>query len=161
MCGSCLRTGLAPSMPHRLRDEVAARARNRCEYCLAPEVVFNSLFEVDHIVPLARSGADEDWNLALACGSCNRSKYVATSAVDPTGQQVVRLFNPRADAWSDHFERDVRTAEIFGLTDIGRATVLRLRMNGPEQIGARRLWVFLFSFPNDPPSVPELGTEEQ
>ena len=148
-------------MPHRLRDVVAARARYRCEYCLAPEAVFNSRFEVEHIVPLARGGADEEWNLTLACGACNRSKYVATSAVDPTGQQIVRLFNPRIDAWSDHFERDVRTAEINGLTDIGRATVHRLRMNGPEQIRARRLWALFFAFPGDPPEAPEPAPGEE
>jgi hypothetical protein len=28
---------------------VALRAGHRCEYCHAPEVVFNSLFEVEHI----------------------------------------------------------------------------------------------------------------
>ena len=148
-------------MPHRLREIVAARARYRCEYCLAPETLFNNRFEVDHIVPQARGGADEEWNLALACGSCNRSKYVATSAIDPTDQREVRLFNPRTDTWSDHFERDVRTADIYGLTDIGRATVLRLRLNRPEQIRARRLWALLFAFPNDPPDPPEPVTEDQ
>jgi hypothetical protein len=152
--------GRGPSMPHRLRDTVADRAKYRCEYRLAPEALFNSLFEVEHIVPLARGGVDDEWNLALACGACNRSKYVATSAVDPIGQQIVRLFNPRIDAWSDHFERDVRTAEMYGLTAIGRATVLRLRMNGPEQIRARRLWVLLFSFPDDPPEAPAPETRE-
>ena len=31
---------------------VAARAAHRCEYCRAPEVIFNFRFEVEHIIPL-------------------------------------------------------------------------------------------------------------
>lgn len=140
-------------MPHRLREVVAARAGHRCEYCLAPEVLFNSLFEVDHIEPRSRGGADEVWNLALACRACNGSKHVATSAIDPSGQRLTRLFNPRVDLWSEHFERDALTAEIHGLNEIGRATVDRLNMNSPAQSRARRLWAHLFAYPEDPPDL--------
>jgi 5-methylcytosine-specific restriction endonuclease McrA len=35
---------------------VSARARHSCEYCRAPEIVFNLPFEVEHIIPLARGG---------------------------------------------------------------------------------------------------------
>jgi len=137
-------------MPHRLRDIVAARAGYRCEYCLAPKAVFNSLFEAEHIQPLARGGADEVWNRALACRACNGRKHVATSAIDPTDQRPVRLFNPRIDIWSDHVGREALTAEIYGLTDIGRATVLRLHLNSPEQIRARRIWAQLPAYPEEP-----------
>ena len=34
-----------------LYDLVAARAGYRCEYCHAPEVLFNHRFPVDHIIP--------------------------------------------------------------------------------------------------------------
>lgn len=37
---------------------IAQRANHRCEYCKAPEVVFNFPFEVEHIVPLSRQGSD-------------------------------------------------------------------------------------------------------
>ena len=50
----------------RLYPQVALRARLRCEYCRAPESVFNLEFEVEHIVPTARGGSDELSNLALA-----------------------------------------------------------------------------------------------
>lgn len=33
---------------------VADRAAHRCEYCRAPEIVFNFPFEVEHILPLYR-----------------------------------------------------------------------------------------------------------
>ena len=35
---------------------VAERAVYRCEYCHAPEVVFNFPFEVEHTLPQARGG---------------------------------------------------------------------------------------------------------
>lgn len=39
-------------MPHRHYAAVAARARHLCEYCRAPERVFNLELEVDHVVRL-------------------------------------------------------------------------------------------------------------
>jgi HNH endonuclease len=44
---------------------VSGRARHRCEYCRAPEAIFNFPFEVEHIIPLSHGGIDEA-NLALA-----------------------------------------------------------------------------------------------
>ena len=35
---------------NRFYSEVAERAGHRCEYCRAPEVVFNFPFEVEHII---------------------------------------------------------------------------------------------------------------
>ena len=140
-------------MPHRLREFVAARARWRCEYCQAPEALFNSPCDVDHIRPRERDGSDEAWNLALACRSCNGSKHVAIEALDPLTGRSFRLFNPRTDTWDDHFSIGVTTAEVRGVTSIGRATIDRLRMNDARQRQARRIWIQLFSFPDDPPDI--------
>lgn len=49
--------------------QVAERANHRCEYCHAPEVVFNFPFEVEHIIPIAKRGKTDLDNLALACRS--------------------------------------------------------------------------------------------
>lgn len=138
-------------MPHRLRGLVAERARNRCEYCRAPEALSNSLFDLDHIQPRRDGGADDESNLALACRACNGSKQTATSALDPVSGHLVRLYNPRIDLWSEHFRADIRSGDIVGQTEIGRATAARLRMNGSRQSRVRRLWIYLFGFPDDPP----------
>jgi 5-methylcytosine-specific restriction endonuclease McrA len=53
---------------------VALRVGHRCEYCHAPEAVFNFPFEVEHIIPLVRDGADAAYNWALACRACNVRK---------------------------------------------------------------------------------------
>ena len=138
-------------MPHRLYHLVAARAGHRCEYCLAPEAIFNSPFEVEHIRPRHTGGADDESNLALSCRACNGSKYTATSGRDLLSGHPVRLFNPRTDVWDEHFVIDEQSAEIVGLTDVGRATIARLRMNDTQQRQARRLWIYLFHFPVGPP----------
>jgi len=49
-----------------LYDSVADRAGHRCEYCHAPEVLFNHRFPVDHIIPRIHDGSDDIENLALA-----------------------------------------------------------------------------------------------
>ncbi|MBI2929150.1 MAG: HNH endonuclease [Verrucomicrobia bacterium] len=119
---------------------VAARAGHRCEYCQAPEAVFNFPFEVEHIVPPNRHGPDDESNWALACRACNLPKSDHVEAVDPVSGARVRLFHPRRDNWQEHFRLDGATGEIVGLTAIGRATVALLKMNSPAQLTARRLW---------------------
>ncbi|MBI4491199.1 MAG: HNH endonuclease [Chloroflexi bacterium] len=128
-------------MPHRLYAEVARRARHRCEYCRAPEAVFNLEFEVEHVVPQARGGTGQLDNLALACRSCNLRKGVVQRARDPETGQLVPLFNPRTDVWGEHLQINLETFEIEGLTPTGRAVVQRLGMNRRPALQARRLWV--------------------
>jgi hypothetical protein len=119
---------------------VAERAAHRCEYCRAPEVVFNFPFEVEHITPPGAGGTDEDINKALACRSCNLHKSDRIEGFDAETQTNTRLYNPRQDRWSDHFRYEPTTAEIIGLTAIGRVTVASLQMNGAVQIAARQQW---------------------
>jgi hypothetical protein len=126
---------------------VAQRAGHRCEYCHAPEAIFNFPFEVEHAIPVAQRGADDDTNLALACRACNLHKSDHVTGDDPTTQAVVPLFNPRLDRWDDHFEIQPETGEIRGRTPVGRATVARLHMNTSVQLEARRLWMRLGLFP--------------
>lgn len=44
---------------------VALRARHHCEYCGAPESMFNFPFEVELIQALAQGGEDSETNMAL------------------------------------------------------------------------------------------------
>lgn len=127
--------------------QVALRAGHRCEYCRAPEVVFNFPFEVEHIIPVSRGGLDTEPNWALACRSCNLRKAMHLSGVDPESQAVARLFHPRGDRWQQHFQLDLESGRIEGLSIIGKATVARLEMNSPSQIAARRQWLRLDLFP--------------
>jgi hypothetical protein len=128
-------------MPHKLYPDVARRARHRCEYCRAPEALFNLEFEVEHIVPWGRGGTDELDNLALACRSCNLRKGTAQRARDPETGEFTPIFNPRSDAWGDHFRIKLGTFRIEGLSPTGRATAWRLGMNRRPAVRARRLWL--------------------
>jgi hypothetical protein len=60
---------------------------------------------------------------------------------------VIRLFHPRADRWEDHFQVAPESGEIVGRTPVGRATVVRSRLNHEAQVTARRQWMRLGLFP--------------
>jgi len=126
-----------------LYSDVAAWADRRCEYCRAPEHVFNFAFEVEHVQPRAAGGSDGSDNLALACASCNSHKAAATSARDEDTGQTISLFHPRHDRWSDHFRYDDERGLVQGITPKGRATVARLRLNSEFQLRARHQWMQL------------------
>jgi hypothetical protein len=127
--------------------EVALRAGRRCEYCHAPEAVFNLSLEVEHIIPVSRGGEDSLSNYALACRACNLYKASHITGNDPVDQETVRLFHPRTDQWEDHFRVTSESGEIQGLTPIGRATVVRLGINSMAQVSARQQWMRLGLFP--------------
>lgn len=56
----------------RLRFEVFKRDGFACRYCggRSPDVVL----EVDHVIPRATGGGDDEMNLVTACFACNRGK---------------------------------------------------------------------------------------
>lgn len=92
---------------------VADRAGHRCEYCHAPEEVFNFPFEVEHVVPVARGGTSDDSNLALACRGCNLFKSDGADGADGTDPETgvaARLFHPRRDVWEFTFGSRTRPA---------------------------------------------------
>ena len=128
-------------------EEVALRAGRRCEYCHAPEAVFNLPLEVEHITPVSRGGGDTAANWALACRACNLYKAAPVSSSDPESRELVRLFHPRTDQWDDHFHVVAESSVIEGLTPIGRATTVCLGMNSAAQLAARRQWMRLKLFP--------------
>ena len=92
-----------------------------------PQEFDETTFHVEHIVPRKHHGTDSDENLALACFACNSHKGPNLSGVDPQSGDVVRLFNPREQAWQKHFKWE--GAVLVGLTSVGRATVDVLAIN--------------------------------
>ena len=127
--------------------QVAERAAHRCEYCQAPEAVFNFPFEVEHVVPPGRGGGDDLANLALSCRGCNLFKADSLEANDPQTGGTFPIFNPRQDTWEEHFTVDTQNGALLGLTPLGRATIDRLQMNRPAQLNARQQWMRLRLFP--------------
>lgn len=126
---------------------VADRAAHCCEYCRAPEMVFNFPFEVEHIVPLYRGGNDQMSNLALACRSCNLRKGTNISGLDSISNAEFSFFHPRQDRWDEHFQVETESGAIVGITPTGRVTVASLEINSQAQLIARQLWISLGLFP--------------
>jgi HNH endonuclease len=126
---------------------VAQRAHHRCEYCHAPESIFNAVFEVEHIIPVVAGGNDSEENLALACRSCNSFKGIRSSYLDPESDREEQLYHPRQDRWADHFSVSSESSEIMALTAIGRVTAICLKMNSRAQLTARQFWLQLGLFP--------------
>jgi HNH endonuclease len=104
-------------------------------------IIKNFLMTHDHIQPISKGGKTTFENVCLACRSSNEFKGDATEAVDPLTGETVLLFNPRLDQWSEHFVWNPDGTRVEGITTIGRATVVRLRMNNPVIVVARRRWV--------------------
>ena len=119
------------------RKAIKERANYLCEYCLCPEYFSPDPFECDHILPFSKKGKNILANYALACSGCNGLKYNATHAIDTATGQIVNLYNPRIDDWKEHFCWNENFTLIIGISPIGRATVLRLKLNRESIVNLR------------------------
>jgi hypothetical protein len=129
------------SVPEPVRAKVRAQAGDRCGYCLSPQRYVLGQLEIEHIVPTAVGGADNEGNLWLSCRMCNLFKGAKTHARDPHTGRRVRLFNPRRQRWSQHFVWGADGTEVRGLTPTGRATVAALQLNNMIALVVRAEWV--------------------
>jgi HNH endonuclease len=120
-----------------LRESVRTRAAYLCEYCRLPQELSELRFHIEHIIPREHGGGDQADNLALACPDCNLRKGPNLTGIDPQTGDVVRLFHPRRDIWSDHFGH--LGLCVVGITAVGRTTASLLGMNDPERRRVREL----------------------
>jgi len=132
-------------IPDALRRFVIERAGGRCEYCLLHEDDVPFSHHVDHVIPLKHSGQTVSDNLALACLECNHHKGSDLTAIDPVDGAIVPLFNPRSQAWEEHFA--IEGARIIGLTPLGRATVVLLRLNDRVRVLQRQFLIDAGRYP--------------
>jgi len=136
---------VASDISEALRAVVAQRAGRRCEYCLISEEDAGFPHQADHIVSRKHGGLSTSDNLAYACILCNRHKGADIGSVDSRTGEIVRLFHPRQDRWTDHFR--LRGAVIEPVSIVGEATARLLRLNAPERIVERLLLQELGSYP--------------
>jgi hypothetical protein len=128
-------------IPSELRRQVREDAGHRCGYCRISEFVSATELVIDHIVPESAGGPTIRENLWLVCTRCNQFKGDRIDALDPRTGKNVPLFNPRTQAWLEHFGWSEDGTEIVGRIDCGRAKVEALRLNRELAILARRRWV--------------------
>ena len=141
-------------MPNRriaahLKRAVAERARGCCEYCRSQARFATQAFSAEHIVPLSQGGETTLDNLAFACQGCNNHKYTKTEGRDPVTGNVVPLYHPRRQQWSNHFTWNEDFTLIIGLTPTGRATVVELQLNREGIVNLRQI---LYEVGEHPPS---------
>ena len=120
-----------------LRRLVYDRAKGCCEYCGLPEVAVLVSHEVDHVIAEKHGGSTDKDNLAIACTSCNKHKGSDLASIDPVNGAIVRLYQPRCDRWTEHFQ--FQAGEIIPLSAIGRVTVRLLQLNRSTRVSIRRL----------------------
>jgi hypothetical protein len=97
--------------------------------------------EIDHIIPEVSGGPTIENNLCLTCRACNSFKQDFQTGIDPETGDILPLFNPHTQIWSDHFEWTINGLHLIGLTSSGRAPINRLRINREGVVASRRLWV--------------------
>jgi hypothetical protein len=118
------------------RRNVRQRAHDCCEYCRLPQSAQPFVpFHIEHIIARQHGGTNDPENLCLACERCNAAKGPNLAGRDPATGDIERLFDPRHQAWHEHFE--FRGPVIVGLTAIGRATVGVLNMNERRRVQLR------------------------
>ena len=137
---------MSRAIPKPLREHVARRSKFRCEYCLVPERFMATIFHVDHIRSLKHGGLTIPANLAYTCPHCNCNKGtdVATFS-DAEEDEVIRLFNPRKDAWQEHFE--ISNSLILPKTKIGEGTIKILILNEPYRVIFRQALAIAGQYP--------------
>jgi len=137
-------------LPANLREQLLTADDRWCAYCHTTEANTGHPMTVDHIIPQAQGGLTTFDNLCFACRRCNEFKGSATTACDPLTNEIVPLFHPRTQAWSEHFAWDASGTRVIGLTAIGRATVVALNANNEVIVDARRRWVSVGWHPPEP-----------
>jgi hypothetical protein len=131
--------------PESVRDFVSERASRKCEYCLLDQADAGLPHEIDHVISRKHGGTTALENLAYACYLCNRYKGSDIASIDPKTGSVVRLFHPRQDRWTDHFQ--IAGPVLQPLTEIGMATAILLRLNVAGRVAERKLLQSLGRYP--------------
>lgn len=124
-------------MARSRRSIVRERAGDRCEYCRIPQTLTSLPHTLDHIRARKHRGPSDAANLCWSCAQCNAAKGPNVAGHDPATDQLVALFNPRADRWDDHFAWS--GALLTGRTAVGRATIDVLRINDANRTAHRAM----------------------
>jgi hypothetical protein len=132
---------MSPRVSGEIRTRIREQAGDRCGYCRSHQRYVLGPLEIEHLIPTARGGSDDEANLWLSCRMCNGYKGVQITAVDPLTGRRVRLFNPRRQRWTRHFRWNMDGIVIRGRTATGRATVVALQLNNAIARLVRSAWV--------------------
>jgi hypothetical protein len=128
-----------------IKEKVAKRANNCCEYCLLSERVSFYKFHIEHIRSLKHGGTSNLDNLAYGCPDCNAFKGSDIATFIENTDLLTPFFNPRKDIWEEHFE--IQNGAIYGKTLIGQATVKIFKFNEIERLIFRQQLISFDLYP--------------
>ncbi len=117
----------------KTRQIVRQKANFACEYCGVSETDAGGELTIDHFKPQSKSGSDEPKNLVYACSRCNLYKGDYFSETDSDK----KIFNPRSDSSENHFIF-LANGQVQPLTETGKFTIVRLRLNRESLVENRR-----------------------
>ena len=137
---------MARWISNELRQTIANRAKQLCEYCLIAEADAFYGCEVDHIISLKHGGSSDADNLAYACAVCNRAKGSDVGSVSASGE-FTRFFNPRTDQWPAHFK--LEGSLIQPLTTIGEVTARIFGFNDSARLHEREEMIRFDKYPGE------------
>ena len=135
---------MARWISNELRQTIADRAKQLCEYCLIAEAFYGC--EVDHIISLKHGGSSDADNLAYACAVCNREKGSDVGSISAS-REFTRFFNPRTDHWSEHFR--LEGSVIQPLTTIGEVTARIFGFNDSARLHEREEMIRFGKYPGE------------
>jgi hypothetical protein len=122
-----------------LRQLVIDRALGACEYCRSPGDFALESMEIEHVIPISKGGETIAENLALACHGCNNYKQARLKGLDPVTEEFTSLYHPRHMKWDKYFAWSEDTILMLGLTAIGRATIILLKLNRTGVVNLRQV----------------------
>lgn len=117
-------------MAHPKHEQVRRRYAYRCGYCGVSEVDAGGDLTVDHYVPVARGGRDDDGNLVYACIRCNQYKGDFAPDADDLAHGR-RVLHPLRDTLSEHIREELSTGFLQPRTPTGRFHIMLLQLNRP------------------------------
>lgn len=81
--------GQRPKVSKAKRKRIYERDKGICAYC-GKHLPFDS-FHIDHVIPLAKGGNNEESNLTVSCPKCNRKKHIKiTTPIYVRGERIAK-----------------------------------------------------------------------
>jgi HNH endonuclease len=128
-----------------LRQTIADRAKQLCEYCLIAEADTFYGCQVDHIISLKHGGSSDPENLAYACALCNRAKGSDVGSIASSG--VHTLIQSSYGSLGGHFR--LAGATIEPLSPIGKVTARIFGFNDSSRLHEHEEMIRFGTYPSE------------
>lgn len=113
--------------------QIRQRAGFACEFCGVTEADVGGQLTLDHFQPKSKGGSDEIENFLYCCVRCNQYK----ADYWPSQPKDSMIWNPSIEPAKAHF-LEGEGGELFPVTETGRFTIERLRLNRSALVAHRQ-----------------------